>query len=118
MKKDNYWQMVRGICILFVILIHILYTNNSMSTEYFNIFVRRIINFATAVFIFMSGYFSKCDNTKEFYKKKLSRLVMPLVIWNLIYLFLLLFNDEVSIISLLKSFLLVKTAPHLYYIIL
>lgn len=117
MKKNNYWQMIRGICIVLVILIHVLYINNSAHMAYFNIIVRRIINFSTAVFIFIAGYFSKFVSVKEFYIKKIIRLLIPLIIWNIIYCFMLYFTDKLSVFSMIKLFLLVKTAPHLYYIV-
>lgn len=117
MKKNNYWQMIRGVCILCVILIHTLYINNSLNIEYFNIFIRRIINFSTGVFIFMAGYFSKFENTILFYKKKISRVLLPLIIWNIIYLLFHLTDSNITIVSLIKMFIFVKTAPHLYYII-
>ena len=58
MEKREYWQSIRGICILAVVLIHSLggfdYTG-SYDTEF--IILRQIINFAVATFVFMSGYF-------------------------------------------------------------
>lgn len=57
-EKREYWQSIRGICILAVVLIHSLggfdYTG-SYDTEF--IILRQIINFAVATFVFMSGYF-------------------------------------------------------------
>ena len=57
-RKREYWQSIRGICILAVVLIHSLggfdYTAGD-DTEF--IILRQIINFAVATFVFMSGYF-------------------------------------------------------------
>ena len=57
-EKREYWQSIRGICILAVVLIHSLggfdYTG-SYDTEF--IILRQIINVAVATFGFMSGYF-------------------------------------------------------------
>lgn len=46
MKKHQYWQMVRGVCILAVIMIRYLWLG-----------IRQIINFPVTMFIFMAGYF-------------------------------------------------------------
>ena len=63
MKKQQYWQMVRGICILAVVMIHCPQGTAGLDqTVWFGI--RQIINFPVALFIFVAGYFvnpSKVD---------------------------------------------------------
>ena len=56
-EKREYWQSIRGICILAVVLIHSL-GGFDYSTGYSVEFVilRQIINFAVATFVFMAGY--------------------------------------------------------------
>lgn len=57
-RKREYWQSIRGVCILAVVLIHSLGGFDysvSYNTEF--IILRQIINFAVATFVFMSGYF-------------------------------------------------------------
>lgn len=51
MKKSQYWQIIRGICILAVIMIH------CPQEKYIWLGIRQIINFPVALFIFMAGYF-------------------------------------------------------------
>ena len=57
-RKREYWQSIRGICILAVVLINSLggfdYTVG-YDAEF--IILRQVINFAVATFVFMSGYF-------------------------------------------------------------
>ncbi len=84
MKKE-YYQSIRGICILMVLLIHTLLLTSDVYINYLNIIIRRIIDFAVPVFMFLSGYFVKYDERKSFFKKKITRIVGPLLIWNLIY---------------------------------
>lgn len=59
MGKRIYWQSIRGICILAVVLIHALggydYSDGVADTGF--LIFRQLINFAVATFIFMSGYF-------------------------------------------------------------
>lgn len=65
----------------------------------------------------MSGYFLKIGDVKFFYKKKIFRLIPPLIIWDITHLFLnLLVNNEINIFKILVSFLLANSAAHLYYI--
>ena len=61
-ETREYWQRVRGICILAVVLIHSL-VGFDYSTDYNVEFVvlRQIINFAVAIFVFMAGYFVNVD---------------------------------------------------------
>lgn len=52
-EKNIYWQSVRGICILAVVLIH------SLQCYDFNngiVIIRQIINFAVAIFVFMAWF--------------------------------------------------------------
>lgn len=58
MKKQQFWQMIRGICILAVIMIHCPQGGAVW------LGIRQVINFPVALFIFMAGYFvnpSKID---------------------------------------------------------
>lgn len=65
-NKSQYWQMVRGICILAVIMIH---CPNAigLSTGEFSIWmiIRQLINFPVALFIFMAGYFVNIDKVEK-----------------------------------------------------
>jgi len=70
---DAYWQYIRGICIICVILIHcktgVGYENNligSWNFDYWLIF-RQFINFPVAVFIFLAGYFTNIEKAKKGY---------------------------------------------------
>ena len=117
MQKNNYIQKIRGICILLVILIHTLYLDNN-SNIYYNIVIRRIVNFATAAFIYIAGYLTKIDDTKLFYEKKIKRILIPLLIWDIIYFLVAYINysNTLNIKSVLKKIILGTSAPHLYYL--
>lgn len=114
--KNNYWQNIRGVCILAVILIHCLYT--PYLSEYFiiNIIIRKIVDFAVPLFIFMSAIFIKKDSIKNFYKKKIFRLLPSLIIWNFIYIMIWYLNNDFDLFSFIKTFLLSSSVPHLYYL--
>lgn len=86
MKKDLYWQSFRGICILSVVLIHC----NGYSTDlnFFDVnsvyylFFRNIVNFPVACLFFLSGYFVKNDVTISWIRKRLTRLVIPYLVFS------------------------------------
>ncbi|OQB14344.1 MAG: glucans biosynthesis protein [Firmicutes bacterium ADurb.Bin193] len=93
--KDSYFQSIRGICIICVVLIHCragaLYLQNSdhIWNYHYWLILRQIINFAVAVFIFMAGYFTNIEKVKSqkmgYYLKRVTRLVIPFVIWSTFY---------------------------------
>lgn len=65
-KKSQYWQVIRGICILAVIMIHCP-TGQAYSSVDYGIWMvfRQIINFPVALFIFMAGYFIKPEKVQK-----------------------------------------------------
>lgn len=67
-KRDSYWQIVRGICILAVVMIHcpnaLAYSRDSMDYNGW-IVLRQIIDFPVPVFVFMAGYFARQDKCLE-----------------------------------------------------
>lgn len=77
MKKNDlnseFWQAVRGICILAVIMIHcpsgIGYSDIEQECW---LILRQFINFPVAIFVFMAGYFV---NTRKVQTNKLAYYV-------------------------------------------
>lgn len=65
-RKREYWQSIRGVCILAVVLIHSL-GGFDYSVGYIPEFItlRQIINFAVATFVFMSGYFVPVEKIRD-----------------------------------------------------
>ncbi|RMC92309.1 acyltransferase [Clostridium autoethanogenum] len=101
--KKLYWQKIRGICILTVVLIHALaYYSYLKGTWEFDIWIlfRQIINFPVAVFFFLSGYFTKRlvvkENVVKYYQNRGGRLLIPLLIWSAVYS---LFKIGISLIN-------------------
>ena len=92
--KDNKWQIIRGICIILVVLIHVQTAApyRAGSFDHFSwIVLRQIINCAVPLFFFMSGFFTKEEyfrNGKSilaYWKTKGLRLVVPYLIWSFVY---------------------------------
>ncbi len=73
-NKSQFWQMIRGICILAVIMIHCpsgqTYTNIDYNAW---IVLRQCINFPVAMFVFLAGYFMIPEKTQGDYKIFLSK---------------------------------------------
>lgn len=129
-EKREYWQSIRGICILAVVLIHSL-GGFDYSTGYNTAFVilRQIINFAVATFVFMAGYFVNVDalSDKEFsYKHWIiyrgGRLCIPFMIWSLLYSGLELLKtvhsgNEIHWFGFVYRFIVGKSATPFYYIV-
>ena len=128
--KNNYWQSVRGISILAVVLIHALggfnYVNSSCD-EF--VVLRQIINFAVAVFVFMAGYFVNTDkilseefNYKDYLYERGGRLFIPFVLWSLLYSLIavagaLYHGNSIEVAKLLAKFIVGKAAVPFYYIV-
>lgn len=74
-------QVLRGLAIIAVVFIH---TNIG---GFAGVVTRPFLNFAVAMFIFLSGYLTKLNipDTKSFYKKRLIKILVPYTIWSIIY---------------------------------
>lgn len=94
-NKDEFFQAVRGICIICVILIHLNtgadYKDSvqfSFNYDYWLIF-RQFINFPVAFFIFISAYFSNISIARErpltFISKRGCRILIPYIVWTIFY---------------------------------
>lgn len=58
--RDTYFQFVRGICMVVVVLIHSKASNATDGWELgYWLSIRQMTNFAVATFVFMAGYFAK-----------------------------------------------------------
>jgi uncharacterized membrane protein YcfT len=93
--KDNFFQIIRGICIICVVLIHsqngIIYKDSgvySFNYDYWLIF-RQLINFPVAVFVFLTAYFTNITKVIEkpwpYYISRCKRLVIPFMVWSILY---------------------------------
>lgn len=130
-SKKAYWQSVRGICIHAVVLIHALggydYSDGATNTAY--LILRQLINFAVATFIFMSGYFvniGKIESEEYNYKSWLTirggRLLIPFVIWSLLYSGVNVLRnihkgEAINWLGVIYRFIVGKSATPFYYIV-
>ncbi len=100
-------QILRGLSIIMVIIIH---TN---AGSLIDVLYRPFINFAVAMFIFSSGYLTKCEieNKKQFFGKRIKKVLIPYVLWTVIYTF---FQSKPE--KLIENLLTTNACEHLYYI--
>lgn len=80
-KINNMVQVFRALAIVAVVMIH------TTPTGSWQVFCRPFINFSVATFLFLSGYLTKVDNDNwwAFYKKRIIRVIIPYVIWTVLY---------------------------------
>lgn len=93
--RDTFPQTLKGVCIIFVVLIHLPWGENGEWSAWMWIAVRKLINFAVATFFFLSAYYSKSfvkaegNSISGYYKKRLSRLLIPYAVWASVYTFIM-----------------------------
>jgi surface polysaccharide O-acyltransferase-like enzyme len=80
------------------------------------IFCKPFINFAVAAFIFLSGYLTKTDNDNwlKFYTRRISRVLVPYIIWTVIYSIPDI--QSAGLLTLAKNLLCANATTTLYYI--
>ena len=77
----NKIQILRAIAILAVVFLHTI----PLGIE--AVFIKPFINFGVAMFLFLSGMLTPLhiDDVKKFYKKRILRVIIPYIIWTVIY---------------------------------
>jgi len=107
MDRNVNIQILRGIAIIAVVMIHTCPAGISQ------VLVRPFINFGVALFLFLSGYLTGCEirNWIPFYTKRITRVIIPYIIWVVLYTLL---NGSPSEIP--KFLITSRAAGHLYFI--
>lgn len=127
--RDPYFDQLRGLAILAVISIHttsiiVTYTEKNINF-YFLFYFRQFLNFAVAMFLFISGYFlSKTNLTSKkkylrFVKKQIPKILIPYIFYTtLIILIGLLLHKNYSLNDIIIKYLTGNALGPYYYIIL
>lgn len=105
--RNHKVQILRALAIIAVVLIH------TCNGGYWQVVIRPFINFAVALFIFLSGYLTKIenDNWLLFFKRRITRVAIPYAIWTVIYTF-----PSTNIKEYIFNLLTTQASPILYYI--
>lgn len=116
MKKDLYFEKIRGLAIIMVILIHTIPTNSEPL-----LCLRQVFNFAVAMFIFLSGYFinknQALNDSKGFINKRLFRILIPYLFWSLLIIIPLQLINGLDIKALIIKLLTGQALGPYYFII-
>lgn len=127
-ETETYLDILRGMAILFVIALHAMsyFLQNSANygsySWYIFLVLNSIVRAGVPIFFMMSGYLHlKSDlasNTMLFYRKRLPHIVVPLLVWNLLYyLFPCFLNYEIfSLKQCIDEILELGTYYHLWYL--
>ena len=108
--KNTRIQIFRAVAIMAVVMIHT--TPGGLCQVVFKPFV----NFAVATFLFLSGYLTKTDNDNwlAFYRKRIIRVLVPYLIWTIVYSIPDLNSEGPA--RLVKNMLSANATTTLYYI--
>lgn len=108
--KDQRIQTFRAIAIIAVVMVHTMPPGN------WQIFLRPLINFPVATFLFLSGYLTRDsnENWSAFYRRRLSRIAVPYIVWTVIYS--LPDISSSGLIALAKNLVSANACGTLYYI--
>lgn len=108
--KNTRIQIFRAVAIMAVVMIHT--TPGGLCQVVFKPFV----NFAVATFLFLSGYLTKADNDNwlAFYRKRIIRVLVPYLIWTIVYSIPDLSSEGPA--RLVKNMLSANATTTLYYI--
>lgn len=106
-------QVLRAVAIFAVVMIH------TCPGGLPQVFVRPFINFAVGTFLFLSGYLTNTDSidTKAFYKRRILRVLIPYIIWTVLYTAVGFYSNGVDGKQFLINLLLAKSARHMYYVL-
>lgn len=92
--RDDYWQQVRGVAIIAVVMIHATSAAQNIAGSSENILeiiiLRQFINFAVPLFLCISGYFAtnyKNRSILKYYFDRSSRIIYPYIFWTILYIF-------------------------------
>lgn len=110
--KNKKIQILRAIAIIAVVMIH------TCPDGKWQVFIRPFINFAVATFLFLSGYLTNVDNSdwKSFYRKRIFRVLIPYVIWTLLYTTANFIGNGIDLKKYIINLLSTQAAATLYYI--
>ena len=108
MRKDPKIQMLRGLAIMAVVLIH------SCPGGMGQVLIRPFLNFCVPMFFFLSGHLTCLDRGDwlAFFRKRITRVLVPYVLWSIIYTLM----DGGGLWRLFSDLLTTNAAPQLYFV--
>lgn len=125
--KKNYISILNVLACIGVVIFHTFETGYTSDANFvFEVLIRAIAYCAVPVFFMITGatlidYRERYD-TKTFFKKRLLKVIIPLIIWSIIYFIINFFKGKFSINDLsfkfvFEYFFLVKTNPIFWFFV-
>ena len=123
-KRDSYFDVVKGITILLVVVGHTIQYGNGVSffqenEFYHNSAFKVIYSFHMPLFMLVSGYFFYFSNKKyrvnELIKSKLQTILIPIVSFSFLYFLLTKFNITDSILLSFRRFAWTLLSVKIYW---
>lgn len=125
--KKNYISILNVLACIGVVILHTFETDYTSDANFvFEVLIRAIAYCAVPVFFMITGatlidYRERYD-TKTFFKKRLLKVSIPLIIWSIIYFIINFFKGKFSINDLsfkfvFEYFFLVKTNPIFWFFV-
>ena len=125
--KKNYISILNVLACIGVVILHTFETGYTSDANFvFEVLIRAIAYCAVPVFFMITGatlidYRERYD-TKPFFKKRLLKVIIPLIIWSIIYFIINFFKGKFSINDLsfkfvFEYFFLVKTNPIFWFFV-
>ena len=110
--RNNMIQIFRALSIIAVVMIH------TTPSGVWEVFCRPFINFSVATFLFLSGYLTKIenDNWYVFCKKRIIRVIIPYVIWTILYTVLPAVLSGGNLSRIPYNLITARAAAIMYYI--
>lgn len=108
-KKNEHIQMLRGLAIIAVVLIH------NTPSGLAQVFCRPFINFSVGLFLFLSGMLSDAEKWRPW--KRIKKVIIPYILWTFIYVLMGNIESPLSIpLVFVKNLLTGRSAAVMYYI--
>ena len=99
-------QVLRALAIIAVVAIH------TCPSGLPQVIVRPFVNFGVGLFLFLSGWLTReNDFGKSFFKRRIFRVLVPYVIWTVVYSLQRGAPDKI-LFNLLDSVLILLTSKH------
>lgn len=125
--RKNYISILNVLACIGVVILHTFETGYTSDANFvFEVLIRTIAYCAVPVFFMITGatlidYRERYD-TKTFFKKRLLKVIIPLIIWSIIYFIINFFKGKFSINDLsfkfvFEYFFLVKTNPIFWFFV-
>lgn len=125
--KKNYISILNVLACIGVVILHTFETGYTSDANFvFEVLIRAIAYCAVPVFFMITGatlidYRERYD-TKTFFKKRLLKVIIPLIIWSIIYFIINFFKGKFSINDLsfkfvFEYFFLVKINPIFWFFV-